>query len=165
MALILQFFKYLGVLNRRLQIVYKTMIRVTGDLVYWVILLFIVLLGLVVSGTTFFGSDTQDFSTFYNGFNAILRLVIMDFQFDAIANATPYIVVSVCILLLMFEVSFSTFGISLTIYSLVSSDNLLSCIYPLLLLLLLPLPPPTPASRYHIISCPLWLCTFCCSPY
>jgi hypothetical protein len=91
MSLILQFFKYLGVLNRRLQIVYNTLLRVTGDLIYWLGLLTIVLIGLVVSGLTFFGSNTKEFSTASDGFNTILRLVIMDFQYQAVSKAPVYI--------------------------------------------------------------------------
>ena len=91
MSLILQFFKYLGVLNRRLQIVYNTLLRVTGDLIYWLGLLTIVLIGLVVSGLTFFGSNTKEFSTASDGFNTILRLVVMDFQYQAVSKAPVYI--------------------------------------------------------------------------
>ncbi len=92
MSVILQFFKFLGVLNRRLQIVYDTMVRVTNDLTYWLALLMIVIIGLVVSGTTFFGSDTKEFSTFFEGFNSILRLVMLDFQYKAVSKAPVYII-------------------------------------------------------------------------
>ena len=91
MALILQFFKYLGVLNRRLQIVYNTLLRVISDLIYWFALLSIVILGLVVSGNTFFGSDTEDFSTFFNSLNSIFRIIIMDFQSEGISQASLFL--------------------------------------------------------------------------
>ena len=92
MSLILQFFKFLGVLNRRLEIVFNTMVRVTSDLVYWFGLLMIVCLGLIVSGITFFGSETKAFSTIFEGFNSILRFIIMDFQYEAVSKAPNYIV-------------------------------------------------------------------------
>ena len=93
MTLILQFFKFLGVLNRRLRIVYNTMVRVTGDLVYWLLLLSIVIVGLVVSGNTFFGSDTKNFSSFGAGLNSIFRLVILDFDYKGVEKAPPFIVI------------------------------------------------------------------------
>ncbi len=88
LLLLIRFFKYLNFISG-LRAVFLTIVRAGVDLVYFFILFIAVILAFVFSGYVVFGPEAEDFSSIGQTIATIMRLVVLDFDYDQIEQTAP----------------------------------------------------------------------------
>ena len=100
-ALLLRVFKYLNFIAG-LRAVFLTILRAGNDLIFFFILFGIVIVAFAFAGHIVFGPLTEEYHTILSSFETILRMAVLDFNYEGIAVAGALGPAYFCVSMLFF---------------------------------------------------------------